>query len=136
MNDKKPLKFDFLRVNYGRQKLCQCREPRYEVDVQNRLVTCRICNAVVEPFEALKTLAIQYEREERVRAAMVAEMKAVAGYSPKRKVIKQLESQYSRKDPEMLPTCPHCAQPFDLEDLVRGVWVNKKYVFPKKPEGE
>lgn len=128
MSDR-PVRFDLARIEYGKKKLCQCITPHYEIDVQNRLVTCTTCNAIVEPYEALLQLARHWERNNNIHEAMLAEREAVAGYTPQRKVIKNLESKYNQRNPVMLPTCPRCHAPFKIEELVSGTWVNERYAF-------
>lgn len=35
---EKIVRFDVVRVEYGKSKMCTCYSPHYEVDHQNRLV--------------------------------------------------------------------------------------------------
>ena len=46
-------RIDVLKVEYGKRKLCECRNPHYEIDNVNKIVQCEDCGAIVEPFEAL-----------------------------------------------------------------------------------
>lgn len=42
-------------------KLCECQNPCYEIDHQNKMVHCIKCGVAVEPFEALYKIACQYK---------------------------------------------------------------------------
>lgn len=50
------VRFDLVKINRGREKLCQCTAPCFEVDEENRIVSCKICGAILDPFEALISL--------------------------------------------------------------------------------
>ena len=56
MSDK-VVNIETLLINRRREKNCKCLMPKYEIDIQNHLVYCQNCMAVVEPFEALKDYA-------------------------------------------------------------------------------
>lgn len=45
------------RARHDHSKICQCKPPRYEIDVGTRTVTCMRCGLSVDPFDALLTLA-------------------------------------------------------------------------------
>ena len=53
--------FEMVKVNRGRQKFCQCYEKRFEVDTQNRVITCRTCGAWIDPFDVIIYLAGHHE---------------------------------------------------------------------------
>lgn len=119
-------RIDILRVEYGKRKLCECRSPHYEIDFQNKLVTCTDCGAIVEPFEVLLRLARDYERLGDQVSYLLEQKKEIMGYKPYLVIMKKLESQYRANDYSMIPLCPKCGEPFDLADL--NSWVNRKFV--------
>lgn len=119
----KIISFDILKVEHGRRKLCQCAEPHYTLDYQNKLVICDDCGAIIDPIEALRYLASHWGRiEDRLRS-MHEQAKEIQNYKPHLKVFKKLESDYRRDHFSMLPLCPHCSEPFDFNELFR--WVNR-----------
>jgi len=128
MNDlpDKIARFDVLRVEYGYAKMCKCERPHYELDCKNRLVYCKDCGAIVDPFEALVNVATATEQWDDYRQRALEERRKIANYQPRRVVIKKLEKQYVRAEHDcMEPTCPRCGKPFELEELLGTAWVRK-----------
>lgn len=119
---------DILRVEYGRRKICQCFDPHYEIDYQNRLVYCKDCGAIVDPFEALYNLAKYYDRLHTQVKNLLEERRQIANYKPHLVVIKELESHY--RSGKMVPCCPRCGEPFDLKEL--GHWCSRMFLKPKQ----
>lgn len=124
----KPIRIDVARLNYNKKKICTCTNPHYEVDVQNRLVECTDCGAIIDPFEALVDICKHWHRVNEAHEAMMAEREAVAGYEPRLKVIKELAARYSGKSSPMVPRCPHCSEPFEVHDLLTTSWCSRKYL--------
>lgn len=126
MNDKLPdniLRFDILKVEYGKRKLCQCENPHYVIDYQNRLVYCKDCGAVLEPLEVLQNLAKNWHRVESRLEHMHEQAKEIQNYKPHLRVFKDLASHYQRDHFSMIPLCPHCNEPFEFDEIYR--WVNR-----------
>lgn len=119
---------DVIRIERGRKKLCQCQNPHYEIDATNRIVLCADCGAVVEPFEVLYKLASRCERINSQLDMARQQAEELKNYQPRRRVIKELERRMSREESAMLPTCPHCHEPFELEELLATTWRNKRYI--------
>lgn len=116
-------RIDVLRIEYGSRKLCECQNPHYEIDYQNRLVTCSDCNAVVEPFMAIYEIAKHYEMLNSQVSDLLEQRREIANYKPHLVVIKNLERYYRSNNYSMVPCCPRCDEPFDLNELDR--WVNR-----------
>lgn len=132
---EKIVRFDVVRVEYGKRKMCQCFEPHYEIDYQNRLVYCVDCGAIVDPLEALIRIAENSKRLDDHTQQMLEERRQIRSYQPRRVVIKKLEKQYvSAEHRNLEPTCPRCGKPFELEELLQTRWVNRE--FAKKMSGE
>ena len=113
--------FEMVKVNRGRQKFCQCYEKRFEVDTQNRVITCRTCGAWIDPFDAMVYLAGHHEQSRWQAELLLEQRKQIINYKPHLVVIRNLEQQYRGK--RMLPTCPHCKRAFYLEELT--LWTNR-----------
>lgn len=122
-------RIDVLRVEYGKKKLCQCSDPHYEIDYQNRLVYCADCGAIVDPFEALMEIAESYDRIGRQIDALLEQRREIASYKPHLVVIKELERRYRAQRFSMVPRCPRCGELFDLPELTS--WANRAFL--KKP---
>lgn len=127
---QKVLKFDIARVNYGRRKICQCLNPHYEIDVQNRLVVCKDCGAIIDPFDALVDLAKHYERIERWNQAALDQRREIENYKPRLLVIRELEKRY--RGQKMIPRCLHCGEPFDLKEIANGSWCSRRFLEEKR----
>ena len=119
-------RIDVMRIKYGKRKLCECRNPHYEIDYINRLVTCEDCGAVIEPFEALYEIAKHYKRLEDQVQSLLEQRKEIANYKPHLVVIKNLEKMYRDNNYSMVPVCPKCGEAFDLKELVS--WRNRKFL--------
>jgi len=104
---------------YPRRK---CNHTRFFVDETNHEVTCRDCNAIVQPFDAMLVFANRTneyrERLDRMRAEQVE----LAAYKPWLKAVKRLEGVWRGS---MLPCCPHCHRGIEAEDLANGALINR-----------
>ena len=56
------ISFELLKAEVNRAKLCRCLDASYILDVNNRLVICEQCGAILDPFDAL--LKIQEKQQE------------------------------------------------------------------------
>lgn len=131
----KIVRFDVLRVEYGKKRLCTCAYPHYEIDYQNRLVWCSDCGAIVDAFEALNRIARDTERQEQYLETFLEQRRQIDSYQPRRVVIKELEKRYVRGEHDGLePVCPHCRKPFHLKELVSGMWCNPAFCNQKEKE--
>lgn len=118
-------RIDVLRVEYGKKKLCQCANPHYEIDYQNKLVTCMDCGAIVDAFEALTEIASSYDRLGNQVEQLLKQRKEIVNYKPHLVVIKELERSYRAQNFSMVPCCPRCGEAFDLPEITH--WINRKY---------
>jgi hypothetical protein len=123
------LNFTTVRI-VKKQKLCQCDHSSYEVDAENRLVTCITCGAYIDPFDALLNLA---SRPEKLRAEMnefinrrnraLKKWRETMKRKPNMIIFKELEQAYRRrKGYRMLPRCPKCHGAFRFEDIDMWTW--------------
>lgn len=128
MTDKLPEKvkqLDFIRVERGMRKLCNCINPKFEIDSSNRLVYCK-CGALVDPYDALYEVAWHYEHIAEYTNHMIETRKQIDDYKPHLVVIKELEKQY--RGSKLWPTCPLCKGAFDLKELLTTGWIHPDYV--------
>ena len=132
---EKIVRYDTIRVEYGKAKMCRCHSPHYEIDYQNRLVYCLDCGAVVDPLEALLSIARDTERWTEYTERLLEQRKQIEEYHPRRIILKDLEKRYIQTERHGLePTCPHCGRPFPLKSLLSVPWSIPELC--KLPEGE
>lgn len=136
--DYKPIQFDLIRVNRGRSKICRCNPPHYEIDTINRIVMCLDCGSVVDPFDALVSVAKNYEiyqkdieRLKQKTILYAEEANKEFRKMRKNRVFREMESQYRKN---MFPHCPECGEPFDPVSIVQ--WTSVSAVNPRESAEE
>lgn len=130
MDKEKPVSFDLLRINKGMKKICTCNPPHYELSVENRIVMCRDCGAVVDPFDAMLAIAGYHEqlREETNRLEEKVKVYSEEAHKElkrmrKSRVFCEMEESYRKN---MLPRCPKCKEYFDPLEITE--WANAEYI--------
>ena len=113
-----------LRLEYGLEKICQCKEKRYVIDYQNRLVWCAKCKAVIDPFEALYNIALNYNEINCQIKEAIKYKEEIMNYKPYLREAKRLEKCMRVKD--MVPVCPKCHRAFEWGELTE--FCNKKFL--------
>lgn len=140
VRESEPIHIDLLRINKGRKKLCQCNPPYYEVDLENRIVMCTDCGAVVDPFDALLSVCQNYEIYQEDIRRLKEKAKTYADEAKKEfdrmcrnRTFREMEHNYRLN---MLPTCPECGNIFDPVNIT--LWTNRKVleVYGKEREHE
>ena len=109
-----------LRLMRNATKHCRCENKSFVVDVANSMVNCGSCGARIEPFEAIKYMALHSESLRTETENLLEQRRAILNYKPHMVVFRDLESRYRGK--KMLPMCPHCDRGFYFEEL-KG-WIN------------
>ena len=125
----KVLSFTLLKIEKGREKICKCNPPHYEIDTVNRIVACTDCGATLDAFEALlKVYEYQSKWEEYQKKAL--EKAKVYGEMAdkefrrrmKNKAFKDMDSHYHNG---LYPICPKCGEiinPMEIKE-----YANEKY---------
>ena len=125
----KVLSFTLLKIENGREKICKCNPPHYEIDTVNRIVACTDCGATLDAFEALlKVYEYQSKWEEYQKKAL--EKAKVYGEMAdkefrrrmKNKAFKDMDSNFHNG---LYPICPKCREiinPMEIKE-----YANKKY---------
>ena len=106
---------DILRFEYGREKICKCEKNRYEIDVQNKLIYCRDCGAIKNPFDVCVELARRFEYINKQVNICYGQMRELQSYKPFLREAKRLEKMMREKD--MLPICPKCGEMFNWNEI-------------------
>lgn len=109
---------DFTCHCYNNRMASLCKTPRFTVDEETHTVWCDWCGNRVEAFDAVMALTnysdrvvktLQDAHEEALRV-----FKLARNYKPWRRAMKNMESSIRQG---MLPRCPHCDEPFRLEEI-------------------
>lgn len=126
-NKNKVISFSLLQVESGREKICKCQVPHFELDSVNRIVICKDCGAVIEAFDALTKVAkhmahyAEYQEEALEKAKTYSEM---ANKEFRRRMknaaFKEMDAHYREG---LFPICPVCGDLFDPMEI-RG-WSRK-----------
>ena len=124
MNDlpDKVVQLEVLRIKRNMGKRCKCEKPNYILDTDNREVTCGKCRSRIDAFDALYSLAHDWERVENDTRSLLEQRKEIVNYKPWLLVFRKLESSYRGK--EMLPCCPECGKAFYFEQI--SGWTNRR----------
>jgi len=104
-----------LRIDRNIGKVCTCHKPKRIINTRSRQVFCEDCGAMIDPFDALLTVARQMDSHNHAIHRIRDQAEVLKKYKPYLKVIQQLEKEYRGK--KMLPNCPRCDEPFYLEEL-------------------
>lgn len=81
---EKIVRFDAVKIEYGKRKMCQCYSPHYEIDYQNKLVYCLDCGAIVDPLEALMRIAKNTKRWDDYTQELLEQRRQIMSYQPRR----------------------------------------------------
>lgn len=132
-----PAKWLFpLTVEYNRRKICECEDPQYLLDVTNRIVSCKGCGAILDPFEVLLSVARRWddllEQEMQVRAQILAAQEKTESEKTslfRFRTVRNIEKNYIKG---LYPICPLCGTAFDPSEIED--FVHKSSTSPKGPK--
>ena len=105
------IRFDLIKLNNSKKKLCTCTNNHYEIDTQNCLVYCLDCGATIDPYDALLNISRMASRLEWQLTGMINEIKENRDKLCRMKIFRNIENSYRFHD--LLPVCPECGEPFD-----------------------
>ncbi len=128
VSKEKVLSFELLKIEKGRERICKCNPPHYEIDVVNHIVTCKDCGATVEPFDALVTMCqymdkfAEYQREAIEKISTYRELANKEWRRIfKNRIFKEMDYEYQKG---LYPICPKCGEIFNPIKITR--WANEK----------
>lgn len=123
------LSFTLFKVEKGREKICKCHPPHYEIDTVNRIVSCRDCGATVDSFEALLNVAEYADDFVKYQRKAIETIKTQSEFADKEfhrrmryRAFKEMDKQYQN---DLLPICPRCGRAFEPMEIRQ--YVNRKY---------
>jgi hypothetical protein len=120
-------RLDVLRVEYGKRKFCECLHPHYEIDVQNHIVTCKDCGAIIDPFEVLVRISRDDSDWNKQNEMLLKERQELLSWKPRLVLARQFVERYASGHGRnsMVPRCPNCGKPFDLPIIN---WCNRAFL--------
>lgn len=92
----KIVQLETLRINRNVGKRCKCPKPNYVVDPDNREVTCGKCGSRVDPFDAMYTIARDWEGFRDDVDRLHEQRKEIMNYKPWLVVIKNAVARIKR----------------------------------------
>lgn len=123
---------DILRIVHARGKKCYCHSPRFVMEADTRTVYCRECGAQMDAYEALRRLASNWNTVQSQVQRLRDQYTELLAWNPRRRVVKEIERRLTHKWSENeIPTCPHCHESFEVEDLLTTPWVDRRRVAQK-----
>lgn len=118
------ISFTLCKLEKNKDKHCKCKNPHYELDAVNRIVTCTDCGAVLDAFDALTQVAkrmalyADYQQQARDKVALFREL---ANKESRRRfknsIFKTMEEHYLKNNCH--PHCPKCNEAFDPIKIYR-----------------
>ncbi len=124
------LSFTLFNINKGREKICKCNPPRYEIDTVNRIVTCMDCGAILDAFEALIALCQHMAEYEEYQQKALEKCKIYGELADKEyhrrmknKALKEVDKQYQSG---MLPICPKCGKAIEPMEITN--YIHKRFL--------
>lgn len=128
-NKGKILSFTLLKVEKGREKICKCDPPHYQLDTVNRIVTCSDCGATLDPFEALISLSEHMQKYYDYQKEALKKIKAyreMANKELRRRIknraFKEMDSNYKVG---LYPICPNCQEMINPMKITQ--YLNERY---------
>lgn len=117
------LSFTLFKVEKGRQKICRCNPPHYELDTVNRIVTCADCGATLDTFDAFVTVCDymkRYEEYQRQAIEKTNTFRELANKEHRRRIKNKIFKDMDRNYQEGLhPHCPKCKKVFDPAKIMQ-----------------
>lgn len=120
---EKKLKRYFVDKYLG--KLCECKNRTILVDTRNRRLECSECGAPLDPFDVVQGLLNSEDNYYRNIAYLKQEKEELEKWMLNNRMGQTLREIASNLRRGLLPKCPHCDKPFELEKI--KVWCSKEY---------
>lgn len=117
------INFGLLKAEVNRKKLCRCQDASCTLNVNNRLVICDKCGAIIDPFDALLKIADknqeweEYQKKARLRAEQWQQeadraLKLMLRYKNTRRIAENCKDG-------LCPVCPECKKAIAPERITR-----------------
>lgn len=119
----KQLKRALISKHLG--KLCTCQNRTVLVDRKNRRLECSECGAPLDPFDVVADLCFSEHMYYSSLKFMRQEKEELQKWMLNNRMGSALREIASNIRRGLIPSCPHCKMPFDLDNLKS--WTSKEY---------
>lgn len=106
------ISFELLKAEVNRTKLCRCQNASYILDVNNRLVICEQCGAIMDPFDALLKI---HEKQQELMEYQQKAAKRIKLFQQEANRALDLMQRYRNTrriarlcQDGLFPVCPNC----------------------------
>ena len=119
----KQLKRALISKHLG--KLCECKNRTILVDKHNRRLECSECGAPLDAFDVVADLCFSEHMYYSSLKFMRQEKEELEKWMLNNRMGSALRKIASYIRRGLIPNCPHCKMPFDLDNLTS--WTSKEY---------
>lgn len=109
------------------EKICTCKDRVVLVDTINRRCECSECGAILDPFDVLAEITLKDHMRYNYLKYLKNEIEEMEKWKLNNRMGFALREIASKIRRGMIPQCPHCKMPFDLEKLPESAWTSKEY---------
>lgn len=106
-------------------KLCTCKNRTVIIDEKNRRLECSECGAPIDPYKFIGELALKEHLLWQHLKALREEIETLEKWKLNNRMGQTLRHVASYLRRNMIPLCPHCREPFELEQIKS--WTSKEY---------
>ena len=107
------------------EKICTCKNRTILIDAKERRCECSECGAILDPFDILKEMTFQEHMRYSYLKSLRQEIEDLEKWKLNNRMGQTLRSIASDMRRGMIPCCPHCNEPFELDKLNK--WTSKEY---------
>jgi len=130
LQNGKEIKRAFVRARIS--KLCECTNRTILVDYDQRICECSECGAIIDNFEVIKQMLKTEERYFTNIEYLQEEKETLSKWLLNNRMGQILRGLAQNIRQGLIPHCPHCNIPFDLEELKS--FCSKQYAIRIKQE--
>ena len=130
LGDDEPLKIGEkqlkrLLVHARIEKKCTCKQKTILIDYGSRLLKCSECGALLDPFDVVTELLFSEKRYWEQIKYLREEVETLEKWMLNNRMGQTLREIASNIRSKKVPLCPHCKEPFELEQITG--WTSKEY---------
>lgn len=114
------------------EKVCTCKNRTILIDTENRLLECSECGAILDAFDIVESLANKDDDYWWNLKALEQQKEDLIKWLANNRMGQALRNIASHIRQGLIPSCPHCNMPFDLERL--NTWQSREYAEIKAKE--
>lgn len=113
-------------------KLCTCKNRTILVDSRQRICECSECGAIIDNFDVVSQMLNREENYLRNIEYLLEEKETLTKWMLNNRMGTKLREIASNIRRGLIPYCPNCEKPFDLEEL--NGFCSKEYAIALKQQ--